>query len=227
MDAVSPRPRWALTRKIPARFTGCQTLQSAHPARPRWWLCVLFCLLASGCATAGGGVKDAVDKTLQAVGLKQSALQPVALPLRLYAGDNLNTGGGKRAAALVVRVYQLRDARRFDEAAFDVFLDEGREKDVLGDDLVAVTEYLLTPGKHHEVMETLPADGTRLGVVALFQTPAPTRWRFTFDARQAAAAGVTVGLHGCAMTTASPALITRLSTPSHSLSSSQCAPARR
>lgn len=199
--------------------------QSISGARRVVWLLVaIACLAISGCASQGGGVKQALGKTLQAVGLKQGEVQPDELPIRLHAGDNLNTGDDGRAAALVVRVYQLRDAKRFDEAAFDVFLDERREHDVLGDDLVSVTEFLLTPGKRHEVLEALAEDGTHIGVVALFRAPAPTRWRFTFDTRKANADGITVGLHGCAMTTASPGLVTRLSTPAHSLSSSRCGP---
>lgn len=202
-----------------------RTVSNARPVA--WLLVAAACLAISGCATQGGGVKGAVGKTLQAVGLKQVEAQPGELPIRLHAGDNLNTGDDGRAAALVVRVYQLRDAKRFDDAAFDVFLDERREHDVLGDDLVSVTEFLLTPGKRHEVLETLADDGSHIGVVALFRAPAPTRWRFTFDTGQANADGITVGLHGCAMTTASAGLVTRLSTPAHSLSSSRCGPVGR
>ncbi len=195
--------------------------------RARWLLIFAACVAISGCASQGGGVRQAMGKTLQAVGLKQGEAQPGELPIRLYAGDNLNTGDDSRAAALVVRVYQLREAKRFNEAAFDVFLDERREHDVLGDDLVSVTEFLLTPGKRHEVLESLPDGGTHVGVVALFRAPAPTRWRFTFDTGQTRAEGITVGLHGCAMTTASAGLITKLSTPAHSLSSSRCGPLGR
>lgn len=212
MDALSPgfRPLRLASRRAP---------------RVRWTV-VLACLLSAGCATGSDGIKQALGTTLQAVGLKQRGeAQPVELPVRLYAGDNLNAGTDGRAASLVVRVYQLRDAKRFDDAAFDVFLDERREHDVLGDDLISVTEFLLAPGKRHEVVESLPADGSHLGVVALFRAPAPTRWRLTFETRGAVAEGITVGLHGCAMTTASPALSTRLSTPAHSLSSSRCATA--
>ncbi len=201
----------------------CAAGSSATWARHAVWLLVFAaCLAISGCATQGAGVKQALGKTLQAVGLKQGEAKRGELPIRLYAGDNLNSGDDGRAVALVVRVYQLREAKRFDAAAFDVFLDERREHDVLGDDLISVTEFLLTPGKRHEVLESLPEDGTHVGVVALFRAPAPTRWRLTFDTRQTDAEGITVGLHGCAMTTASAGLITKLSTPAHSLSASRC-----
>ena len=186
-------------------------------------LLVASLLVAAGCSSQGG-IKQAFGKTLQAVGLGDMTAQEREVPLRLYAGDNLNAGGGKRALSLVVRVYQLRSLERFEEAPFDVFLDQQRERDVLGDDLIGVTEILLAPGQRHEVLERLPAEGRHLGVVALFRAPAQTRWRFAFDADEAADDGITVGLHACAMTTPSPALETALAGPSHSLASSNCAP---
>lgn len=231
MDAVHPGSSKDFSKgsqegsqKAQSHRARSRTRSASSARRLSWLIVAVACLVISGCATQGGGVQEGFLMKLQSAGLKQGKAQPSELPIRLYAGDNLNAGDNGKAAALVVRVYQLRDAKRFDEAAFDVFLDERREQDVLGEDLISVTEFLLAPGKRHEVVEALPADGTHMGVVALFRAPAPTRWRFTFDTRQATAEGITVGLHGCAMTTASPALTTRLSTPAHSLSSSRCGP---
>lgn len=188
---------------------------------------VLAALLAgNGCASEGG-FRDAVSSTLKSVGLGSTQPQPALLPVRLHAGSNLNAGDSGRPASLVVRVYQLRAADRFEQAAFDVFLDEQRERDVLGDDLVRVTEVLLAPGQRHEFIEPLAGDGRQLGVIALFREPAQTRWRLTFDGRRDAEAGVTIGLHACAMTTSSGHLLTRLASSGHMLSSSRCGtPAR-
>lgn len=205
---------------------GLPTPDFSNARAPRAWLhAALLALLAvsTGCSSHGG-IKQAFGKTLQAVGLGDESAQGRAVPLRLYAGENLNAGDGDRALSLVVRVYQLRNLERFEEAPFDVFLDQQRERDVLGDDLIGVTEILLAPGQRHEVLERLPAEGNHLGVVALFRAPAQTRWRFAFDADQAVDDGITVGLHACAMTTPSPALETPLAGPSHSLASSNCSP---
>ena len=128
---------------------GLPTLQSPHArSRRRGWLAALLpvLLVATGCGSQGG-IKQAFGKGLQAVGLGDAKAQAHEVPLRLYAGDNLNAGDGKRALSLVVRVYQLRNLERFEAAQFDVFLDQQREHDVLGDDLLGVTEILLAPGK--------------------------------------------------------------------------------
>lgn len=182
-------------------------------------------IAAGGCASQGG-IGKALNQSLEKIGLKAPApQQPTekSIPLRLYAGDNLNAGSSKRALALVVKVYQLRSARRFEQAPFDAFLDETREQSVLGDDLVTVSEILLQPGQRHEVLEKVAAEGSHLGVVALFLSPASSRWRFVFDAGKAGADGITVGFHACAMTTTSPALVTALASEPHSLSGVNCA----
>lgn len=194
---------------------------------------VIACLLAAALVTAGcashGGIGATFGKTMQAMGWKGEAGpdgKDKAVPLRLFAGDNLNAGSGKRGMALVLRVYQLRGMQRFEQAPFDAFLDEAREKAALGDDLIGATEILLMPGQKHELVEALAGQAGHLGVVALFRSPAASRWRFSFDAGKAASDGITLGLHACAMTTTSPALVTTLASEPYSLSAVNCAAKR-
>lgn len=183
-------------------------------------------LLALGGCASGGGIGKAVNRTLESVGLKDADMQQEEkrIPLRLYAGDNLNAGNDRRALAAVVKVYHLRSNRRFEQAPFDMFLDEDRERRALGEDLIAVNEIVLTPGARHEVEERLAPEAEVLGVVALFRAPADNRWRLAFDGRhkKIQEEGVTVGLHACAMTTSSAALITRIAGDPASLASVQC-----
>ena len=193
----------------------------------------IACLLAAALVTAGcassGGIGARLDKTMQAMGLKDQAAadgKDKAVPLKLFAGDNLNAGNGKRGMALVLRVYQLRGMQRFEQAPFDAFLDGAREKAALGDDLLGATEILLMPGQKHELVETVAGQASHIGVVALFRSPAASRWRFSFDARKAVKDGITLGLHACAMTTTSPALVTTLASEPYSLSSVNCAAKR-
>lgn len=179
-------------------------------------------LLSTGCGSQGG-VRAMFDKTLQVVGLKSDEPQPKTVALRLHAGDNLNAADGTRGVALVTRVYQLRDRHRFEDAPFKAFLDGELERIALGDDLIEVTEVLLTPGQRHRLLQQLPAQGRYLGVVALFRAPSTSRWRLAFDAARAQEHGITVGLHACAMTTTSDALVTALASDPYRLASVNCA----
>lgn len=194
-------------------------------------LCIaLCCLVVGGCASSAGG-GGVVAKTLQAVGIRDNPAQLPAeqqVELRLFPGENLNAGASVRPLALVLRVYHLRGTQRFEQAPFDTFLDESRERSVLGDDLVRVNEVVLVPGKPHQLREVLSGDAAALGVVALFMAPAPQRWRLAFDARhKSVAEGITLGLHACAMTTTSAALTSPLGDDPASLAATRCVPARR
>lgn len=204
-------------------------LSRARPSRVVPFAALLCAATLAGCASSGG-VGGVVGKAMESVGLKApspSIPKEHTVPLRLYAAANLNAGSGTRPLALVVRVYQLRNTQRFEQAAFAAFLDEKSEQAALGSDLVTANEVLLTPGQRHEVQETVAADARYIGVVALFRAPAASRWRFSFDSRKATVDGITVGLHACAMTTTSPALETQLASEPHALSSTNCAVGRR
>lgn len=181
--------------------------------------------LASCASGGGGGLGKAVDKTLQAVGIRDAQPdKPPTIPLRLFAGTNLNAGTDKRATAAVVKVYHLRSAQRFEQAPFNAFLDQAGEQAALGADLLSVNEIVLTPGNRKELTEQLSEGATVLGVVALFRAPAEGRWRFAFDGNHKGLSteGITLGIHACALTTDSPALVTRVSGDPGSLASVRC-----
>jgi len=178
----------------------------------------------SGCAS--GGFRSGVDKTLQAVGLRETKpAEPPVIQLRLFAGSNLNAGNDKRATAAIVKVYHLRSAQRFDKAPLNAFLDQAGEQAALGADLLSVNEIVLTPGARQSLDEKLSAGTGVIGVVALFRAPAENRWRLAFDAKaaQLPVDGITVGIHACALTTQkSAALLTQLSGDPSSLASVRC-----
>src|SRR5690606_33038174 len=96
-------------------------------------------LLLGGCASGGG----------------PEAPAEITVPLRLYAGDNLNSGDDGPGLATVVRLYHLRGMQRFEQAPFDVLMDASREQAALGSDLVQVREVVLTPGMRREFEERL------------------------------------------------------------------------
>lgn len=181
--------------------------------------------MLSGCATAPR-LGERLGDTLEGIGLKRSGETETetekSLRLRMHAASNLNGGSEARPLALVVKLYHLRDHDRFQNLPFDAFLDEDAVDEALGRELLQSREVLLLPDQRYDVLETLASGATRLGVVALFRNPAATRWRFVFDAEGVDANGLLVGLHACAMTTTSDALVTRLGSPAHTLSATAC-----
>ena len=171
---------------------------------------VLLALILSGCGSIGSG--GVVDKSLEAVGLKKpeapaaSTIQlppsEYKVPLRIHAAEQLNSDPQGRSLSVVVRVYRLKEANAVSLAPYDAFKSPEAEKLAFGADVVSVREVVLTPGQHNEVVETLTPSAPYLAVVALFRSPAQGRWRFVFDGKAAQQKGVTLGVHGCALSVA-------------------------
>ena len=180
----------------------------------------LLCAALSGCASG------LIDKTMEVVGLKkpeppaaEMALGPNGeLPtlngqmprsgaqrqvaLRIHAGQVVNVDTSGRSLAIVVRIYGLRGTTQFSQATYAMFAAGSAEKPFTDSDVVSSKEVVLVPGQKYEMLEGLPAEVTHLAVVALFRAPDRQRWRFTFDAKAAAKTGITLGVHGCAMSVA-------------------------
>ncbi|MGZ8290179.1 MAG: type VI secretion system lipoprotein TssJ [Telluria sp.] len=160
---------------------------------------LLLSLPLAGCA--GGG------SALEAIGLRKapeiadSMKPPRNVPIRLHAASKLNVDKHGQPLALVTRIYKLRQSAAFQQAPYDAFLDPQKEKDALGADLLEVKEVMLVPGQRHEVIEKISRDAYFVGVVALYHSPAPQRWRMAYAATDAAQAGVTIGAHACSLST--------------------------
>jgi type VI secretion system protein VasD len=180
-------------------------------------LAVLLALpLLSGCAGAGVDAGAVANKPLlagamEAVGLRKPPPLPEAqqpprnVTLRLHAAKRLNVDARGHSLALLVRVYKLRQRAAFDAAPYAAFLSPQAEREALGADLVEVKEVTLVPGQQLELADRLARDTGWLGIVALYHSPAREGWRMAFAAGEAEQAGVTVGLHACAMNVGSGA----------------------
>jgi type VI secretion system protein VasD len=218
----------------------------ARRALPALAACAFAVILAS-CASSGGttpppspdeSVSSAaqtantasqaagpVTKVLRAIGLARkpsSKPSSYALPLRIFAADNLNAGRSHDALALVLKVYHLRSADQFEQVPFDDFLDDGKIRSDLGDALIDSRQMLLLPGQRYVSTEQLPADAHYIGFVALFRGPAARRWRFVYDVPKSSTSGITLGVHACAMSSTAGTLLTQLAEPANSLASVHC-----
>lgn len=183
------------------------------------------CVLAAGCSSAPRVGERLVETFQEIASRRDGDAQPDAngsLRLRMHAASNLNGGSEARPLALVVKLFHVRDLEAFQALPFDTFLDEASIETGPTGSVLASREVLLLPGQRYDVHEPLSPGATHLGIVALFRNPAGNRWRFVFDSSAIESQGLLVGLHACAMTTPSQALVTRLGSPSHTLSATAC-----
>jgi type VI secretion system protein VasD len=200
---------------------------SSRPLHPSLRCLALALALAglAGCASNGG----VMDKAMQSVGLKQApppvdpAKTQIQLPLALFAGPNLNAGNTKQAVPLVVKIYHLRALERFEQTGFDTFLDDDKVRAALGPDLIDEREILVLPAQKYKVTEKMTGDTQQLGVVGLFRAPAAKRWRFAYDVKGSQSTGITLGLHACALSSTTGALINDMAESPGSLANVRCA----
>lgn len=160
---------------------------------------------------SGGSFLDSIggykDKALEAVGFKKPEppeLPEVQLPARkvlwrLHASDSLNVSPSGAPVALLTRTYKLRSPNAFLQAPYEVFGDPAKEKAQLGDDVIEAREVQLIPGQHVEVRDKVARDAPYIGIVALYRSPSPQRWRYAFRSDSAEKTGLSIGLHACAM----------------------------
>ena len=175
----------------------------------------------TGCAAA---LSTVASTALQASGLGKPELPenqkpPRMVPLTIIAGPNLNEDARRRPQAVIVRIYKLKEASTFWLAPFDSFVYPEREKSALGDNLVEVKEITLVPGQQYIFTESVQREAKALGVVVLFHSAAPQRWKVAFDVEKSEKTGVLIGVHACGATVTRGSILR-----SQTLAESQSAP---
>jgi type VI secretion system protein VasD len=165
--------------------------------------CSFTCLLLLAAALPGCAGDGLAGRALAAAGMKAPDAEklkgPRSIALRLHAAPKLNSDAQGRPLALLARVYTLRQKAAFDAAPYAAFLTPGADREAFGADLVEVKDVTLVPGQRYEVVEKVPREAAFIGIVALFHSPAPQRWRLSFSALDAESAGVTVAMQACAL----------------------------
>lgn len=204
---------------------------------PRLGALALAAALA-GCASGGGTMPSSgaiagqsmptssrLSRVMQAIGLAKTpppAPTEQTLQLRMFTAQNLNAGRTDKPLALVIKVLYLRSLDRFEQAQFNDFLTDQKIRETLGDDLVSSREMLVLPDQKYNSTEHMSLDTRYIGFVALFRGPAANRWRFAYDVKKSAASGITLGIHGCAMTSTAGNLVTVLADDPDSLAAVRC-----
>lgn len=195
----------------PSRYTPqSRSVRRQNPGRRISYGSVCICCAVitqlAGCGSAVPVLAGKVAEiALSSVGLKTvdnpgSIHRSKVMSLRMEAARDLNAGEDGRGLATVVRLYQLRDQNNFLATPYSTFGNVDKEKQAIGADLVSVRELTLSPGRTLALMEQLSSDAQYFGVVALFRSPAPKRWRLAFAAAELEQSGLVLGAHSCALT---------------------------
>lgn len=139
---------------------------------------------------------------MQLVGIadKTPAEGGVNIQLRLSAGESVNSDGAGRANALVVRFYQLRDTSQFLSLPRDAFEAANGTPEALKEEWLGSKEQLLMPGQQYRLAETTVAQARYLGVVMLFQSTKPARWRVAIPVDALDGKLLDIAVHRCSFT---------------------------
>lgn len=100
------------------------------------------------------------------------------------ADTYLNLDLTERPLSVVLNVYQLRDRQTFARLTFEDFVSGKSDADLLGDDLLSKSEFVVLPGSKQSIDAKLMPDAKFIGVVAAYRMPADQRWRYLIPAQQ-------------------------------------------
>jgi type VI secretion system protein VasD len=169
-------------------------------------LALATCALLTGCGgaalvQAAGGVLDIALNTSGLAGRSGNGKQPTEIPLRIHAGEQLNTSSDGKPLSLVVRIYSLRSTERLKTLTYEQLTTPEGEKEGLGDDLISARELVLLPGKSYTMQFRGTPETTTIGVAGLFRSPHAGRWKLAFAS--GTASEIIIGAHACAFTTSS------------------------
>jgi type VI secretion system protein VasD len=95
--------------------------------------------------------------------------------LNIYAADNINPNENGNPRPVVVRLYQLKNDVRMENATYDDILL--KDKETLQDDLMKVDEVSVFPNDLVQVKFERIKEASVLAGVALFHSPKGTSWK--------------------------------------------------
>lgn len=172
-----------------------------------------MCLALAACSSMPTP-SEMVGKALEATGLKapeppklgeadvskfEASQIPRYVSVKLHASPALNIDAQGQSLSLVARLYKLKSPDAFWKAPYATFGNAAKEKELLGDDIVEVRDIQLVPGQQINLREKMSRDVGYVGIVALFHSPAPQRWRYVFAAGKLEFGGLAMGAHACSL----------------------------
>ncbi|MGE8161086.1 type VI secretion system lipoprotein TssJ [Paraburkholderia sp. NPDC080076] len=106
------------------------------------------------------------------------AKEPVKLELSVVASAGVNPDDQKRAAPIVVRIYELKTDGVFNSA--DFFSLQDKDKTALADDLVTRQQFQLRPGESKSIKTRADPATTSVGILAAYRDLPNSVWRAVY-----------------------------------------------
>jgi type VI secretion system protein VasD len=132
-------------------------------------------------------------------GCASTPTPPAPKPYQISADADpiMNRDISGKPLSVVVRLYQLKDEKEFDQLTFDLATSNRTDAELFGESLLQRSELLLVPGTTHISTETLLPETKYLGVVAYFRKPDAHYWRYLIDAQQVREKGLSFHALDC------------------------------
>ncbi|MDN2485288.1 type VI secretion system lipoprotein TssJ [Kosakonia sacchari] len=132
-----------------------------------FWLLPVLAFNLVGCGVTQG-ITDGTKSAFNAVFYKKIKV----LHLDFTAREALNTDARENnvlSESVLVRIYQLKDNKTFDQCVYQQLLNDGEK--VLGTDLLASRDVVLKPGGDVLLDMPLEKDANYVAVAGLFRQP--------------------------------------------------------
>lgn len=104
-----------------------------------------------------------------------STPKPAIVQVLLDVQPNVNPDSRGRSSPIVMKLYEIKSLAAFNTADFFSIFD--RDKETLGDELLAHEEFQLRPGEKRQFNRQLQLDTRYVGVIAAFRDLERSQWR--------------------------------------------------
>ncbi|WP_231401575.1 MULTISPECIES: type VI secretion system lipoprotein TssJ [Cupriavidus] len=146
--------------QMPSRLS---SRRMTRRAATRWLASGTLCLLLPACGSLPQPRKERAD-----------------LHVRIKSGEGTNPDDKGRPAPVMVRIYELKSATAFENADFFTLHNDSRK--VLGEDALAMDEFILRPGDTRDIRRRANPATVAIGVLAAYRELGKSVWRAVYQA---------------------------------------------